>query len=396
MEMDEKIKLINLESIVNGGCYMKKRIMHIAQSAGGVERYIKMLLENTDSSKYDNILVCSLEYKKEDYEELVFGFEYVDMIRSINIISDFKAVLEIRKIIKKYNPDVVYMHSSKAGALGRVANLTINNLSIYNPHGWAFNIDTGNLHKRVYAFIEKILSNFCDVIIAISDFEKESAISSNICKAEKIKVIYNGIDINDYNKKKDKFSITREKLNIPSNAYVIGTTGRLSKQKAPDIFIKAAAIIKENISNAYFVLVGDGEDHNEIIKLIDKYNLKNDVLITGWVEDPMDYLQIFDQAMLLSRWEGFGLVLAEYMLAKKPIIATNVDAIPNIIIDRYNGLLVKKDDLNSIVDASIEINSNIELSKDLIENGYKIVNNKFNIDRVINEFYKELIDKIVK
>lgn len=372
---------------------MKKRIMHIAQSAGGVERYIKMLLENTDLSKYDNILVCSLDYDKEDYKNLVIGFEHVDMIRNINVISDLKAILRIRKIIKKYKPDVVYMHSSKAGALGRIANLRIRNLSVYNPHGWAFNIDAGKLHKRVYALIEKILSNFCDVIIAISDFEKESALNNNICKDEKIKVIYNGIDINKYNQKRKKLSITREELNISSNAYVIGTIGRLSKQKAPDIFIKAAMNIRKKIPNAFFMLVGDGEDRDKIIKLIDKYNLRDVVLITGWVDDPMEYLQIFDQAMLLSRWEGFGLVLAEYMLAKKPIIATNVDAIPNIIIDRYNGLLVKKDDLESIVDASIELNNNIELRKKITKNGYKVVNEKFNIQRVINEFYKEVIDK---
>ncbi len=368
---------------------MKKKIMHIAQSAGGVERYIKMFLANTELSNYDNILVCSLDYKKEDYSDFLFGFEHVDMIRNINVISDFKAIIRIRKLIKKYNPDVIYMHSSKAGALGRLANLGINNLSVYNPHGWAFNIDAGRLYKKIYAVIEKILSNFCDVIIAISDFEKESALSNNICKAEKIKVIYNGIDIDEYNK--NNFIITREKLNIPKDAYIIGTIGRLSKQKAPDTFIESAKRIKEKIPNAYFMLVGDGEDYVEIMKLIDKYNMKNDILITGWVDNPMEYLQIFDQAMLLSRWEGFGLVLAEYMIAKKPIIATNVDAIPNIIIDGYNGLVVEKDNIDAIVNASIEINNNIKLSEKLVDNGYKLVNQKFNIKRVVDQFYKEII-----
>lgn len=369
---------------------MKKKIMHIVQSPGGVERYIKMMLKNTNLNEYDNIIVCSLDYNYEDFKDLVVNFEVVKMIRDINLKSDLSSIIEVRKLIKKYKPDFIYMHSSKAGAVGRIANIGIKNFSIYNPHGWAFNIECGKLKKNIYKIIEKVLAEFCDLIIAISDFEKESALKNNICKEEKIKVIYNGIDIEEYNKIKSEFSITRDKINIPNNAYVIGAIGRLSKQKAPDVFIKSAAIIKKRIKNAYFILVGDGEEYDEVIKLIDEYNLTNDVLITGWVDEPMEYLQIFDQAMLISRWEGFGLVLAEYMVAKKPIIATKVDAIPNIIVDRYNGLLVDKNDVEGIVSASLQIKEDDELRKCLTENGYNVVNSKYNIKRVVDEFYSIL------
>lgn len=369
---------------------MKKKIMHIVQSPGGVERYIKMMLKNTNLNEYDNIIVCSLDYNYEDFKDLVVNFEVVKMIRDINLKSDLSSIIEVRKLIKKYKPDFIYMHSSKAGAVGRIANIGIKNFSIYNPHGWAFNIECGKLKKNIYKIIEKVLAKFCDLIIAISDFEKESALKNNICKEKKIKVIYNGIDIEEYNKIKSEFSITRDKINIPNNAYVIGAIGRLSKQKAPDVFIKSAAIIKKSIKNAYFILVGDGEEYDEIRKLIDEYNLTNDVLITGWVDEPMEYLQIFDQAMLISRWEGFGLVLAEYMVAKKPIIATKVDAIPNIIVDRYNGLLVDKNDVEGIVSASLQIKEDDELRKCLIENGYNVVNSKYNIKRVVDEFYSIL------
>ncbi|MBY6763034.1 glycosyltransferase, partial [Clostridium botulinum] len=106
---------------------MKKKIMHIVQSPGGVERYISMFLKNMDLSKYDNILVCSLDYEEQKYVNLVSAFEYVDMTRKINLKSDLYAVIKIRKLIKKYNPDVIYLHSSKAGAIGRIANLGFKN-----------------------------------------------------------------------------------------------------------------------------------------------------------------------------------------------------------------------------------------------------------------------------
>ncbi|ACD51497.1 glycosyltransferase [Clostridium botulinum] len=366
---------------------MKKKIMHIVQSPGGVERYISMFLKNMDLSKYDNILVCSLDYEEQKYVNLVSAFEYVDMTRKINLKSDLYAVIKIRKLIKKYNPDVIYLHSSKAGAIGRIANLGFKNKSIYNPHGWAFNIKCSSVKKKIYLYIEKLMAPLCTYIIAISDFEKECAIENKVCKADKIKVIYNGIDIAEYEEKKKKFTLTRENLGIPKDAYIIGTVGRLTEQKAPDTFIKAAKKIKYKCPKAFFIMVGDGELKDKVKELIKESNLKNSVLITGWVDEPMEYIKLFDQAMLLSRWEGFGLVLAEYMIAGKPIIATDVDAIPNLI-NNNNGILVKMDSVNEIAVASETIINDLEKCEFMIKNAEEVVRNKFNIKRVIEEFEK--------
>lgn len=367
--------------------YMKKKIMHIVQSAGGVERYINMFLKNMDSSKYDNILVCSLDYDNKKYENLVYALEHVDMKREINLKSDLSAIVHIRKIIKKYNPDIVYLHSSKAGAIGRIANLGLKNRSLYNPHGWAFNMNCSSIKKKIYLYIEKLLAPLCTFIIAISDFEKECAIENKVCKVDKIKVIYNGIDIDEYEEKKKRFTLTREELGIPGDAYVIGTVGRLTEQKAPDTFIKAAKKIKDKYPKAFFIMVGDGELKGKVKEIIKGSNLENSVLITGWVDEPMKYIELFDQAMLLSRWEGFGLVLPEYMIAGKPIIATDVDGIPNLI-NNDNGILVKMDAVNEIAVASETIINDTEKCEFMIKNAEEVVRSKFNIKRVIEEFEK--------
>jgi glycosyltransferase involved in cell wall biosynthesis len=223
------------------------------------------------------------------------------------------------------------------------------------------------------------------MIIAISDYEKKTAIENKICSPDKIRVIYNGTDIDEYIRKKEIYSLTRADLGIENDAYIIGTVGRLSKQKAPDTFIKAAGIIKKYIPRAFFLMVGDGEMKNEIEDLIRKMDLQKSVLVTGWVNEPMEYIRLFDQAMLLSRWEGFGLVLAEYMLAKKPIIATKVDAISDLITDRENGFLVKMDDVEAIARASKEIYEDKELVNFMITNSFRLVNERFNIKRVVSE-----------
>ena len=114
---------------------MKKiRILHVAQAAGGVDRYIRMLLKCLDKEKFENILVCSQDFHEEDYRGLVESFERVKMTRVIGG-SDLKAIKEIRTLIKKYNPDIVYAHSSKAGAIAHVTDIGLKNRCVYNPHG---------------------------------------------------------------------------------------------------------------------------------------------------------------------------------------------------------------------------------------------------------------------
>ena len=172
-----------------------KRIMHIVQSPGGVERYIQMFLKYIDKNKYENVLVCSEDYSKEYYLDYVSAFEYVKMIREVDIVCDLKSIINVRKFIKKYKPDIVYCHSSKAGAIGRIANVGLHNRVIYNPHGWSFNMECSRKKKNFYQWVERWLAKLTHSIIAISDYERESALEKHICKPEKIKVIYNGIDI---------------------------------------------------------------------------------------------------------------------------------------------------------------------------------------------------------
>lgn len=371
---------------------MKKKIMLVAQSAGGVERYIKMLLKYIDKTKFECILVCSYDYKKENYNGLVDNIINVDMYREIKPLADIKSIIQIRNIIKKYKPDIVYMHSSKAGAIGRIANLGIKNTVLYNPHGWAFCMKCSKIKKIIYRNIERVLAMSTDEIIAISQCEKKRALDNKICNDNKIEVILNGIDIEVYDKKNTELSLNEIDLKIPKDRYIIGLVGRICDNKAPEIFIEAAKIIKKSIPQAFFILVGDGPQKEEIIKLIKKYSLCDSVLITGWIEEPLKYIDIFNQGMLLTRWEGFGLVLAEYMISNVPIIATNVDSIPEIIENKKNGFLVDIDDINAIAEASLDIYYDKEIAADMTKRSNKKVREQFDVKRTVFE-HERLFEK---
>lgn len=364
----------------------KIRILHIAQAAGGVDRYIRMLLKYLDKEKFENILVCSQDFREEDYKNLVDFFEQVKMDRAIGS-NDLKAIGEVRKLIKRYNPDIVYAHSSKAGAIARVADIGLKNHCLYNPHGWAFNMRCSAKKKAMYTAIEKIAAPFCDKIICISDAEKQSALDKKICREDKLQVIFNGVDIEAY-ENGIHGTVKRKDLNIPEDAFVVGMVGRISPQKAPDIFIKMAKHVKDKVSNAHFIIVGNGDQEAEIKKYAKDNDFLDSLHITGWVDNPMSYVELFDVACLLSRWEGFGLVLPEYMMARKPIVASRVDAIPNIICDGENGLLVEMDDVVGASTAVLKLYLNNNLKSKLIDEGLKTVYKKFDVQRMTRETEK--------
>lgn len=361
----------------------KIKILHVAQAAGGVDRYIRMLLKYLDKNKFENILVCSQDFRKEDYEGLADAFEQIEMERAISK-NDLKAIGKVRKLIKKYNPDIVYAHSSKAGAIARVADIGLKNYCVYNPHGWAFNMRCSNKKKAMYAAIEKLAAPFCNKIICISDAEKQSALDKNICKEGKLQVIFNGVDVDAY-KAGAHGVVKRADLGIPDDAFVAGMVGRVSPQKAPDVFIRMAKLMNDKIPNAYFIIVGNGMLENEIREYAEAQGFSDRLHITGWVDNPMSYVELFDVGCLLSRWEGFGLALPEYMMAGKPIVATRVDAIPNIIKDGENGLLVNVDDYQMACDKVLMILEDEKLKKMLIDNGIYTVNSRFDARRMGKE-----------
>lgn len=244
------------------------------------------------------------------------------------------------------------------------------------------------IKNYIYIIIEKLLALCTDKIICISEAEKKSAINHHICKTEKLELILNGIDISEVQKAKPK---SRAELGIPDDAYVIGMIGRISPQKAPDIFIKAMNLIKAEIPNVYCIIVGDGPQKLEIKKYAEVHSIP--LLITGWTNEAYSYLKIFDLAILASRWEGFGLAIAEYMAAEKNFIATNVDAIPTLVTNGIEGILVKPNSPKEIKEQTLFLFSNPLIAKKIREKALQTVTEKYNINRVAIQ-HIELFNKL--
>lgn len=375
---------------------MKKKILHITQSNGGVEEYLKMFFANMDNEHFETEIICpNYPSMIENMENMGIKVHVVDMKREIELIADLKAYIKIKKYIKSIKPDIIHVHSSKAGVIGRLAARRCKVPCVYNSHGWAFSMEVSEKKKKVYASIERICANFSVKIINISDDEKKLAAKYKVAEENKMMTIYNGIDLNKYNRRYNRNDVL-SKLNIPENAFVIGMVGRITEQKSPQTFINIAEKISSLDENAYFILVGDGELKKEIQERVEKKLIKDKVVITGWTNEVAKYVSIFDIALLTSKWEGFGLVLAEYMAMGKPIIASKVGGIPNVVQDGFNGKLIENNNVDDYVNHIVKLKNDIYLREKYIANGYEVVNNKFNIQRVVKEhqdLYLEIINQ---
>ena len=348
------------------------KIVHIAECAGGVD--LEMLLPRL-RDEYEQVFICSQNYNASKYQGIANQVEQIDMEQSFSPVNIVKQVRQIKSLLKKHKPDIVYCHSSFAGSLGRVAAMGMKCKVVYNPHGWAFNIK-GN-KASAYRIIEKLLARITDVIICISKAEYQSAVRNHIDSGKKLFLIENGIEVNAV---EAATPIDKKLLGIPEDAYVVGMLGRLTPQKAPDVFIRAAKQINEKISNAFYVIVGNGEQEEEVRQYARANGIR--LLVTGWVDNPYSYLKLFDVAVLLSRWEGFGLAIAEYMAAEKNFVATRVDAIPTIVDDGIDGLLVNADSPQEVADKVWFYYTHPDESKRMREMAKDKVIQKYDVSRV--------------
>lgn len=243
------------------------------------------------------------------------------------------------------------------------------------------------LKSKVYLLLEKLLAPSTDKIVCISEAERDSANREHVANSEKLELIPNGINIEAV---RSAIAKNRSDYGFAEDSYIVGMIGRLSAQKAPDIFIRAAKLIKERIPNAAFIIVGNGEMTDEVVA----YAKENDLQlhITGWTDEPYAYLKNFDVALLLSRWEGFGLAVVEYMAAEKNVVASRVDAIPTLIEDGVDGLLVKVDSPEDAAEKVLWLYDHPEEATKMRAAALKKVYEKYSIERVAEQHVKMFED----
>ena len=351
---------------------MKKILFIVTQSEwGGAQRYIFDLATNLDKSKYQ-VEVAAGQGTGELFERLekdnIKTYKIPHLRREISPLNDFLAYREIKNIINKSKPNILHLNSSKAEVLGALAGNKCNiDKIIYTAHGFVFNEPMSKIKKLFYKKIEKFISKKINTIIAVSDFDRKSAIQSGFDPIKLVK-IHNGISIsnlNFLNKQEARqilFSTQNNNLQIDESLPFLGTIANFYYTKGLDILIKAVAKTKANI-----FIIGDGIERENLEKLIKSHKLENRVFLTGYLENASQYLKAFDLYVMPSRKEGLPYVLLEAGVAKVPIVATNVGGVVEIVHNNINGYLIepmKPDKLATKIKQAIDKPLDFQLDND--------------------------------
>lgn len=356
----------------------KKKILHIVESFGsGVFTFLVDLVNGT-SEEFEITIAYglrseTLENFKEYFKDNVKFIQVENFTRSINPIKDLKALIEVKKIIKNVNPDIIHLHSSKAGFIGRFAANGRKTKVMYNPHGFSFLMKNSSKLKRlIYWCIEKIASlRKCTVIgCSVGEYEEALKLTKNsIC-------INNGINVKKLN---DELNGLEEK-NFDFENLKICVSGRIGFQKNPQLFNQIA----EKFPKIKFTWIGEGDLRSELTS-------KN-IEITGWVkrEEVLERVSKNDIFILPSLWEGLPISLLEAMYLKKICIVSNCIGNKDVINNELNGFLCKE--LNEYVKIIEKIQSKEYDLKNIAENAKDDVLKQYNIELMI-EKYADIYNK---
>lgn len=346
---------------------MKKiKIAHILHSVGGVDIWMRLNLKNINPEKYDNIVIHGDEDTNKQFFDKknnpVKEFK-IPIERNISIIRDLKAIRQACKIIKSENPDIIHVHSAKAGVIGRIVGYLFKIPVLYTPHAFSYLSAEGNMKKSIYLIIEKILSKGNSILISTSESENERGINEAGYHKHKA-IIYN----NSINAIAPVQPLKIDKT-WPDN--YICTVGRPSYQKNIELMLHVVNEIRK-VQDIHLIVMGVGlvQDRIEsVLSLIKTLKLEKDVTLLKWT-DRSDVFNIINNSKLYistSRYEGMPYSVIESLSLSKPCVVSNCDGNKDLIRDGFNGYVIKSDNPLDYAEKIIKL-----LKDDILRNKFSL------------------------
>jgi glycosyltransferase involved in cell wall biosynthesis len=283
-------------------------------------------------------------------------FEVPCLVRDISLLQDARATLALWHVFRCERPDIVHTHTSKAGAVGRVAAwLAGIPVVIHTPHGHIFYGYYGPAISWVIRLFERLLALITDRIVTLTDRGANEHVRYKIAGPEKFVTIPSGIALSVFRSVRVEPSMKRKELGLPTEGPVIGTVGRLVPIKGHEWLLKAAPRVLAEFPHATFVFLGEGPLLDQLQQLAAGLGISDHVMFLGARQDVPECLAAFDLFAFPSLNEGMGRALIEAMAVGLPAVATCVGGIPDVVEDGETGLLVPARDETALADALLKL-----------------------------------------
>ncbi|MBI3633496.1 MAG: glycosyltransferase family 4 protein [Candidatus Vogelbacteria bacterium] len=358
----------------------KKKILFVITKSnwGGAQKYVFELATNLPKDKFDvtvvlggnGVLVNKLQ--KEHIKTITLS----SLERNINFFKEFVVLFDLIKVFRREKPNIIHLNSSKIGGLGALAGrLVCVSKIIFTAHGFAFNEDRSKIVK-MFLFILNYITILWSHKTIIIDHKEFDQVKNLPLLHKKLELIHIGV------RSVNGIKIAKN----PDSPIAIGTISELTKNKGLIYAIEAIARLKNK--NITFTIIGEGEERENLTKLIHQLNITDKVQLLGFKENATSYLNLFDIFTLTSVKEGLPYAILEAGLTGLPVIASNIGGIGEIIENGKSGILIEPKNVEQIVEGLTKLIDSPELRKSLGQDLKKNVEQNFSINKMIKETVK--------
>ncbi|MGR3174885.1 MAG: glycosyltransferase [Candidatus Scalindua sp.] len=371
----------------------KINVIHLVDelTIGGLEKILTTIVLNLDRKKY-NVSVWCLREGGFFANKLVK--EGIDVkILHISTSRNPLSIYKLYKLLKNRKFDIIHTHAYSAGTIGRISAF-LAGVPVIISH----NHSVYDYYNRYYHFVEWLLCLITDKIICVSDIVKKFANETQRINAKKLITIHNGLD-SEYTVSEKRTSGLRKVLDIPADHSIICTIAHMEEHKGIKYLLESASLLLQSRNDISFLLVGEGALKEELKILSTDLKIEKNVIFTGERSDIPEILSLTDIFVLPSLREGMPLSILEAMDCGKPIIATNVGGVPEIVKDGVNGILVSPKDPEALYSAMNELLDDRKRQEKMGRNGKRVCNESFSSKTMvgkIEDLYDFLINKKIR
>jgi glycosyltransferase involved in cell wall biosynthesis len=355
---------------------------------GGGESYLLGLVEYLDRSRFEPVVLSFTDGPMVD--RLKAQGISTHVIHSERPF-DFRVWKKVKRFIREQRIDIIHAHGTRANSNLFWAARKLKIPIMYTCHAWSFHPDQNALVRRFRIWSEAFLTSRMNYNICGSKANRDTG--KELFRNFDAIVINNSIDpvkFNPYGQYKD----IRYELGIGKEEIVVVSVARFTLQKQPLKLIRAFAEVCKKVQGVRLLMVGEGEQREKAVALIDRLGLKDHVILQPFRQDVPDVLAASDIFVLPSLWEAFPIALLEAMSMGKAVIGTAVDGTPEIIEDGVNGLLIGTEDIEKSLEEAIgKLCTDRGLREKLQQNAIKSIYKKYNVETLAQkneEVYQQL------
>ena len=372
---------------------------------GGPALHVAYLTAGLRKRGYETTLVAGSLARGEDSMAFVAEQLDVDIVRidelgrEISPLRDLAATLRLARLIRRERPDILHTHTAKAGTVGRIAALLSGRkrppIVVHTFHGHVLRGYFGPGRSRLFRLLERWLARRTTALIAVSPQVRDDLVSLGVAPPERFVVIRLGIELDERVAGTQNGRLeSRRYLGIPPERFAVGWIGRMTAVKRTDDVLVAFKQLCDEGVDACLCMVGDGPDRVHLEQRAHELGVVRDTLFLGYQEDVAPFYAAFDALVLPSSNEGTPVSAIEALAAGRPVVATRVGGVPDVVQEGEDGFLVEPGATDELADRLAQLARDPELRERMGRAGRERVLPRYAVERLVDDvdrLYRSLL-----